>query len=224
VKVGVLGCGRMGRALGRRAASCGHEVLFGSRRPSFALDAARRSGTAAAAGTYAEALAHGDLAILALRWPHALRAVAAAGSGEGRILLDATNPATPDGLALVLGHHTSGAEEIARAVPRARVVKAFNHVYAEVVENPGGFGGARPAVFYGGDDVAANDLAGRFIESLGFEAVLAGPLSVARYLEPLAQLAVALVEGQGRPPAGVALGLLRAKGAGRFAAASRESA
>ncbi len=213
----------MGRALGRRAASCGHEVLFGSRRPSFALDAAREAGRAAA-GTYAEALAHGELALLAVRWPHALRAVAAAGSGAGRILLDATNPATPDGLSLVLGHDTSGAEEIARAEPRARVVKAFNHVYAEVVENPGGFGGARPAVFYGGDDAAANDLAGRFIESLGFEAVLAGPLSVARYLEPLAQLAVALVEGRGHPPAGVAFGLLRAASADRFAAASRESA
>jgi predicted dinucleotide-binding enzyme len=214
----------MGRALGRRAASCGHEVLFGSRRPSFALDAARGSRPAAAAGTYAEALAHGDLAVLALRWPHALRAVAAAGSGAGRILLDATNPATPDGLALVLGHDTSGAEEIARAVPRARVVKAFNHVYAEVVEDPGGFGGGRPAVFYSGDDLAANDRAGRFIESLGFEAVFAGPLSLARYLEPLAQLAVALVEGQGHPAAGVALGLLRAAGARRLAAADGESA
>ncbi len=213
----------MGRALGRRAAARGHEVVFGSRRPSFALDAARKAGPAGA-GTYAEALAHGDLTLLAVRWPHALRAVAAAASGEGRILLDATNPATPDGLSLVLGHDTSGAEEIARAVPRARVVKAFNHVYAEVVENPGGFGGARPAVFYAGDDAAANDLAGRFIESLGFEAVLAGPLSVARYLEPLAQLTVALVEGQGHPPADVAVGLLRAAGAGRLAAASCESA
>lgn len=214
----------MGRALGRRAASRGHEVLFGSRRPSNALDAAREAGPAASAGTYAEALAYGDLALLAMRWPHALRAVAAAGSGTAGILLDSTNPATSDGLSLVLGHDTSGAEEIARAVPRVRVVKAFNHVYAEVVENPGGFGGPRPAVFYGGDDAAANDLAGRFIESLGFEAVLAGPLSIARYLEPLAQLAVALVEGQGHPAAGVAFGLLRAAGVGRFAAASGEIA
>ena len=208
----------MGRALGRRAAVAGHEVLFGSRRPTLARDAAQEAGAFAGAGTYAEAFAHGDLALLALRWPHAVRAVAAAGPGTGRILLDATNPSTPDGLALVLGHHTSGAEEIARSAPSARVVKAFNHVYAEVVEDPGAFGDGRPAVFFAGDDAAADAVAGRFIESLGFEPVFAGPLSVARYLEPLAQLAVALVEGQGHPPAGVAFGLMRA------AAPARETA
>jgi predicted dinucleotide-binding enzyme len=165
--------------------------------------------------------AFGDLAMIALRWPHALRAVAGAEAAPGRILLDATNPATADGLSLVLGYDTSGAEEIARVAPSARVVKAFNHVYAEVVEDPSAFNGGRPAVFYAGDDVEAAEVAGRFIESLGFEAVLSGPLIVARYLEPLAQLAVALVEVQGCPPAAVAFGLRRADAA---ASAVRESA
>ncbi|HEY7111977.1 MAG TPA: NAD(P)-binding domain-containing protein [Thermoanaerobaculia bacterium] len=224
MRIGIVGCGRMGRALGRRAAASGHEVLFGSRSPAAASEAARVAGPAAAGGTYAEAFAHGDLAILGLRWPHALRALSGAALPEGRILLDATNPSTPDGLSLVLGPDTSGAEQIARAEPRARVVKAFNHVYAEVVEAPTGFAGGRPAVFYCGDDAAAVDAAGRFIESLGFDAVFSGPLSVARYLEPLAQLAVALVEGRGNAPASLAIGLLRPEDRRRASAPIRETA
>jgi len=223
VRIGVVGCGRMGRALGRRAAAAGHEVLFGSRRPEAAHGAAREAGPSAAGGTYAEAFAHGDLTLLALRWPHAIRVLGDGRPAAGRILLDATNPATPDGLALVLGHDTSGAEEIARVAPRARVVKAFNHVYAEVVEDPARFAD-RPAVFYCGDDAAAVGVAGRFIESLGFDAVFSGPLTVSRSLEPLAQLAVALVEGRGHPPASVAVGLLRAAGAIAEAVPVRESA
>jgi predicted dinucleotide-binding enzyme len=204
-----MGCGRMGRALGARAARAGHAVLFGSRLPEVGWEAARAAGSGAGGGSYAEAVAHGEIVLLATRWQQTFKALAVLRGWEGRTLLDATNPSTPDGLELVLGHATSGAEEIARAVPEARVVKAFNHVYAELLEEDIRFGGLPPTVFYCGDHAAASAVAGRFIRSLGFDAAFAGPLSVARYLEPAAQLMVAPVEGQGLPPASAALALLR---------------
>ncbi len=210
VRVGVVGCGRMGRALGLASARAGHEVVFGSRRPEAAARAARDAGRGALPGTRSEAVAHARLVLLATRWQETFHALAGAGSFAGRVVLDATNPSTPDGLELVLGHVTSGAEEIARAVPRARVVKAFNHVYAEVVEAGRRFGGLPATVFYCGDDPEAVGLVAAFIESLGFDAEFAGPLRSARWLEPLAQLAVELVEGRGRAPGSAAFGLLRA--------------
>ena len=209
MNVGVLGCGRMGRALGARAARAGHAVWFGSRDPARAEDAAREAGPEAAGGSYAEAVRHVSIVLLATRWQQTFRALDAAGSLAGRTVIDATNPSTPDGLTLLLGHETSGAEEIARAVPEVPVVKAFNHVYAEILEADARFGGVPATAFYCGDDPDSNALVGRFVDSLGFEAVFAGPLVVARYLEPAAQLMVALVEGRGFPAEGVALGLLR---------------
>ena len=204
-----MGCGRMGRALGARAARAGHAVVFGSRLRGTAGEAARAAGSGAGAGSYDEAVAHGSLVLLATRWQQTFKALAHLRGWEGRTLLDATNPSTPDGRELVLGHATSGAEEIARAVPEARVVKAFNHVYAQLLDEDVRFGALSPTVFYCGDHAAANALAGRFIRSLGFDAAFAGPLRVARYLEPAAQLMVALVEGQGLPATSVALALLR---------------
>lgn len=209
MNVGVLGCGRMGRALGGRAARAGHAVVFGSRDRGWAERAAREAGFGAAGGSYSDAVGHACIVLLSTRWQQTFRALARAGSLQGRTLIDATNPSTPDGLTLLLGHETSGAEEVARALPEARVVKAFNHIYAETLEADTRFGGVAATAFYCGNDAASNALAGRFIESLGFDAVFAGPLSVARYLEPAAQLMVALVAGQGHPAEGVALGLLR---------------
>jgi predicted dinucleotide-binding enzyme len=209
VNVGVVGCGRMGRALGARAARAGHTVVFGSHEPGFAQEAARSAGHGAAGGSYADAVAPAELVLLATRWQQTFRALTRAGSWNARTVLDATNPSTPDGLSLLLGHTTSGAEEIARAIPDGRVVKAFNHVYAEVVAGETRFGGVAPTVFYCGDDAGGNALADRFIRGLGFDAAFVGPLSAARYLEPAAQLMVALVEGQRQAPTGVALGLLR---------------
>lgn len=209
MNVGVLGCGRMGRALGGRAARAGHAVVFGSRDRAWADGAAREAGFGAAGGSYSDAVGHAGIVLLSTRWQQTFRSLAEAGPFQGRTLIDATNPSTPDGLTLLLGHETSGAEEIARAVPEARVVKAFNSIYAEILAADTRFGSVAATAFYCGDDTASNALAARFIHSLGFEAVFAGPLSVARYLEPAAQLMVALVEGQGLPAEGVALGLLR---------------
>jgi predicted dinucleotide-binding enzyme len=209
--IAILGAGRMARAVGGAAIRAGQRVIFGSRRPEAAADAARAAGSRAEAGTHEEALAESDFVVLALRWQGLFEALAATQPlWNGKTAVDPTNPATPNGKRLLIGFDTSGAEEIARRIPGASVVKALNHVYAEVLERGAEFGGRdAPAVFLAGDAAAAKSRVASWVSSLGFSPVDAGPLASARWLEPVAQLMVELVEERGLDPGDVALGLLR---------------
>ena len=90
---------------------------------------------------------------------------------------------------LAIGQTTSAAEEIAKAFSGAKVVKAFNTIFAQVLNEGADFGGGRrAAVFYAGDDEEAKRSVRTLIESMGFEATDAGPLRNARYLEPMGML------------------------------------
>jgi predicted dinucleotide-binding enzyme len=104
---------------------------------------------------------------------------------------------------LVIAHRSSGAEELAKKVPEARVVSAFSTLPSEVLfsvfERVGG--GARPSVVYAGDDATAKDVAARLIRDAGFEPVDAGPLRIARYAEPFALLMGQLAYEGDRGPA-----------------------
>jgi predicted dinucleotide-binding enzyme len=110
-----------------------------------------------------------------------------------KIVVDVTNPITPDHKSLLVGHTTSGAEEIAKLLDESYVVKAFNAVFAEV------YAGQDPrideqtvSVFFAGDDPDAKTKVGELISRLGFDPVDAGPLQNARYLEPLSLLNIHL--------------------------------
>ncbi|MDQ6892683.1 MAG: NAD(P)-binding domain-containing protein [Acidobacteriota bacterium] len=209
-EIAILGAGPMGRAVAAAASRAGQRIFFGSSRPSAARDAATRAGSQAHGGSREEALAAADFIVVALRWQgleEALRE--SAGHWKGKVAVDLSNPATPDGRTLLLGHSTSGAEEVARLIPGARVVKALNHLYAEVLEAGDPFSSGAPAAFYCGDDAASKLRVAAWLDSLGLAPVDAGPLSSARLLEPLAQLAVELVERQGRPAADTAFALAR---------------
>ncbi len=209
-EISILGAGPMALAVAAAASRAGQRVFLGSTRPSAACEAASRAGSPARVGTRQEALAASDFVVLALRWQGALDAVReSAALLGGKVAVDLTNPATPDGRTLLLGHSTSGAEEIARLIPGASVIKALNHVYAEVLEAGPAFSSGAPAAFYCGDEDASKLRVAAWLASLGFEPVDAGPLSSARLLEPLAQLAVELVEDQGRPAADTAFALAR---------------
>lgn len=199
----------MGSALAVRLARAGHEVLVGSRtraRPWPYPDVPR--------STYETALGYGNLGFLALPWPVGPAVLRGLSVPPRRILIDVSNPETPDGMGLTLGLTTSGAEEVARAAPGARVVKAFSHYYAELLHEEPTFDGGTPTVLYCGDDAGAKDHVRRLIESCGLDPVDAGDLAVARYLEPLAMLTVALVRRQGWGPTGVAWRLMRRRGTG----------
>jgi 8-hydroxy-5-deazaflavin:NADPH oxidoreductase len=186
----IIGTGNMGRALGSRIVARGGRVIYGSRTPEAhaALGDVRSRHAAAAAG---------DIIVLALPYEAALETVATLPIPDGAVVIDLTNPLAADYMSLTVGHTTSAAEQIQARVPAARVVKAFNTVFAGVLADPTGFGAVRPAAFYAGDDAAANGMVRTLIESVGFEAIHAGALTNARYLEPLAELNIQLGYGLG---------------------------
>jgi len=200
MRIAVLGTGTMGMALGRLFSRAGHDVVFGSRSPERALTAAaavrRASGS-----SYEGALVGSDLVALALTWPDVGPLLSGIGVWSGRILLDCTNPEPPSGRGLLLGHSTSGAEQIAKGAAGARVVKALNHIYAEALDALRRDGAApRPVAFYCGDEDASKEVVASLLDGVGLRPVDAGPLASARYLEPLAALMVELVRGRGRAP------------------------
>ena len=190
----------MGMALGRLFSRSGHDVVFGSRSSERALTAAaavrRASGS-----SYEGALVGSDLVALALTWGDVAPLLSGIGVWGGRILLDCTNPEPATGRGLLLGHSTSGAEQIAKAASGARVVKALNHIYAEALDALRGNGASpRPVSFFCGDEAASKEVVEELLGGVGLRPVDAGPLESARYLEPLAALMVELVRGQGRSP------------------------
>ncbi|MBI3792325.1 MAG: NAD(P)-binding domain-containing protein [Gemmatimonadetes bacterium] len=204
MNVGVIGGGTMGSALAVRLARAGHEVHVGTRSATtpWPLAAIPRV-------TYQQALEGRDLTIIALPWPISVDVLRALAVPRGRVLVDVGNPETPDGRALAVGHDTSGAEVLAAAVPGARVVKAFSHYYAELLREDVAFDGGPASVLYCGDDADAKAGVHALITSCALDPVDAGPLAIARFLEPMAMLTVALVRAQGWGPTGVAWRLMR---------------
>lgn len=208
-RLGILGTGTMGSALGSLWTRHGYPVVFGSRSPEKAAAVAAAAGPTAAGGTYRDAAAHGDVLILATLWEHTEEVLRQAGPLAGKVLLDCSNPEGPDGHTLMVGHTDSGAEHVARWAAGARVVKAFNHVYAEIVNTSPVFGAEAASVLYCGDDPEAKAAVARMGADCGFDMVDAGPLVNARLLEPAAALMVQLVRVMGLGPGNVALKLLR---------------
>jgi len=207
MRIGVIGTGTMGRTLAGLFARHGHDVVIGSRDGDRGASVSRELGSGVGGGTIRDAAAHGDAVLLAVHFSAAKEAVLAAGPLDGKVLLDCVNPLTPDFLALTVGHTTSAAEQIAAWAPRARVVKVFNHIFGQTLEEPL-YGSVRATAFYCGDDAPAKELAAALIRELGFDPVDAGSLDVARYLEPLAELVIQLGYKQGLGP-GFGLALVR---------------
>lgn len=136
--------------------------------------------------------------VLATGCADAVGALQAVGNLAGKVVVDITNPLTADYMGLTLGHTTSAAEEIAKALPGAEVVKGFNTVFAQVLAEGADFGnGRRVSVFVASDSERAKQTAAALAESIGFAVVDAGDLKNARYLEPLAGLNIYLGYGAG---------------------------
>ena len=184
----------MGSAIARSLERAGFRVIRG------------RHAAIGGAQTYADAVASAPFAFLCVPWPHALECVRAVSSWQQRVLIDVTNPESDDGRSLTIGHHTSGAEEVAALAVGARVVKAFNYTYAELLVDPPS---PRSSVLYCGEDDDARQAAHQLIARLGFDPVDAGPLRMARFLEPMAMLTVNLVREQGHGPRGIRWQLVR---------------
>jgi predicted dinucleotide-binding enzyme len=197
MKVTVIGAGNMGSAFVKQLHRAGHAVRVTARDEAKAAALAEQyPGVVAvpAAGAAAEA----DIVVLATGYADAPAALRSIGDLSGKVVVDITNPLTPDYMGLTIGHETSAAEEIAKAVPKAQVVKAFNTLFAQVLAEGADFGAGRKAtVFVAGDSEPARQTVAGLAESLGFATVDAGSLKNARYLEPLGGLNVYLGYGAG---------------------------
>lgn len=205
--IAILGAGNVGLALAGAFTRRGETVVLGVPQPARYAAAVAALGERARLTTTAEAVAAGDVVILAV--PHA--AVAAIADSvddwQGKVLVDATNPLAPGLAGLTLGTTTSGAEELARRARGARVVKAFNTTGAENMADADYPGGV-PMMPVCGDDAQARQRVMALATLIGFEAVDMGPLMAARYLEPFAMtwIHLAFRQGFGRR---FAFGLLR---------------
>ena len=208
MRIGIIGTGRMGSTLGKLWAAKGHYVRFGSRDPQKAQSLAKSLGEEnLSGGTVSDAVKFGEVILLATPWAAAAEVVKGAGSFEGKFLIDCTNPISPGGGGLAVGHTTSAAEEIAKWATRAKVVKAFNSIYWENLETPL-FGTQNASLFFCGDDEEAKKIVANLGTDIGFDPVDSGPLINARYLEPLAFLWIDLAFARGLGT-GIALKLLR---------------
>ncbi|HUR95614.1 MAG TPA: NADPH-dependent F420 reductase [Gemmatimonadales bacterium] len=196
MKIGIIGAGNMGRAFATRLAAAGHTLSITATDPAHAEEAAAMAGANARAVRPERIARDTDLLILAVPYAAATDALRGAGDVTSKTIVDITNPVTPDYSTLALGFSTSAAEEIQKALPTAKVVKAFNTIFAQVLGAAPGT--TRAQVLYAGDDAGAKSAVSALIESAGFEAVDAGPLANARLLEPLGMLTIYLGYAAGR--------------------------
>lgn len=197
MKIGVIGTGYMGSGLGKLWAGKGHDVMFGSRDPDRGKTLAASVGHGARGGPVRAAAEFGDAVLFAVPWRAVEETLDAAGSLANKVLMDCSNPLTPDYMTLLVGHSDSGAEQIARRATGARVVKAFNHIYAQIIHTSPRLGTLDATVFFCGDDAGAKKTVSELAREIGFDPVDAGPLRNARYLEPVAELMVQLAYGLG---------------------------
>jgi predicted dinucleotide-binding enzyme len=200
MRIGIIGMGNVGAALGRRWAAAGHQVVFGLRNPGDGKSQEEAKAMKATVATIPQAVAGAEVVVLAVPWSAALPTVTSlAGELKGKVLLDCTNPLSADLSGLVLGTTTSAGEAVAKAAPGARVVKIFNTTgAANMAATP--YGGTPLTMLYAGDDAAAKQTAAGLASAIGFDPVDAGPLSAARFLEQFALAWITLAIRQGHGP------------------------
>ncbi len=197
MNITILGTGNMAQGLASVLAKAGYAVTLGSRDARKAADTAKAIGATITADSVKAAAAKSDVVILAVPFSAAADTIKAAGGLAGKIVADISNPLTADYMGLTIGHENSAAEEIQKLAPKAKVVKAFNTIFASLFKTGGKIGATPATVFIAGDDEAANKTVETIAAKAGFATLQSGGLRVARYLEPLAGLNIVLGYGKG---------------------------
>jgi 8-hydroxy-5-deazaflavin:NADPH oxidoreductase len=193
MRIAIIGAGNVGRSLGT-AWGDNHEIIYGVRTPDHKYTTLVTSPRVSVADNAAAAAAS-DVVVLCTPWQATEHAVRACGDLTGKVLVDCTNPLTPDFAALEVGHTSSGAELVARWAPGARVCKAMNQIGAPMMAHPPLPG--TPVMLICGDDDAAKTVTASLVTELGFETVDAGDLTLARLLEPYALIWIHLAVRRG---------------------------
>lgn len=212
MRIGIIGAGNIGANAGRQFARVGHEVLFSFAREATKLaDLAAEVGPHARTGTPDEAVAFAEVVVFAVPWAAIDTALAAAGSLDGKIVIDTTNQFGPAGV-LTLPDGQSAAAFNDRRMPGARHVKAFNTLTAGFQAATAGRSGAeRAALFLAGEDALAKQVVSDLIQQIGF-----APADVGGWNE------VSIMEAPRRP--GAVYGEeYRPAAASRIAAAARSN-
>jgi predicted dinucleotide-binding enzyme len=194
--IAIIGLGKMGKGLAKRLA--GKTDLIVSTRDLAAATAFAATLPAAHVTVLAQdaAIASADVLVLALPYAAALQA-AANPALAGKIVIDISNPVTPDFSGLTIGHTTSAAEEIQARAPLAHVVKAYNTIFADLFDLPTSQTTSVP-VFLAGNDAAAVATVAALVALSGFAVEQTGGLDAARLIEPVGMLNIRLGFGLGR--------------------------
>lgn len=194
MKVTVVGYGNVGAAMVKQLSAAGHQVEVTGRKLEGVEKVAAQFGANSA--PLSAAAKNADVVLLAVPYNNAAAALGELGSLKGKVLVDVTNPLTDDYMGLTIGHTTSAAEEIAKLTD-ASVVKAFNTLFAQVVDGGATYPSQAASVFVAGDDQDAKQKTVALAESMGFGTIDAGGLKNARYLEAVAGLNIYLGYGAG---------------------------
>jgi len=174
-RIAVVGKGNVGASLARGLSKAGHDV--------------RAVGRDVSAGR--ETIADADLVFLAVPFLALESVLESLGETLAeKAIVDVTNPLTAD-RQLAIGFSTSAAEELQKRLPRAKVVKAFNMVFAQRMDS-GEAKRQRLSLFAAGDDEKTKATVLSLAKEIGFDPIDAGPLRNARLLEPLAYLNIQL--------------------------------
>ncbi len=193
MNIGILGSGDVAQVLGAGFVKLGHHVKLGSRHPqSDRIQAwVKLAGGNASAGSFADAATFAEVAVLATLWTGTENAIRLAKPENlaGKVVIDTTNPLlfTSEGLPprLALGTTDSAGEQVQRWLPKAHVVKAFNHVGNAHMVRPV-FPGGPPDMFICGNTLQAKQTVTGLLKDLGWGVVDLGGIDASRLLEPLA--------------------------------------
>ncbi len=177
MRIGIIGSGNIGGTCARLFTEVGHEVILSHSGPPETLGAEVAAlGPHARAGTVEEAASAGEMVLLAIPWR--VRDALPRSQLRGKIVIDAMNPYAPDGSVYDLRDSTSS-EEVAKTIPGARLVKAFNTLFAKDLASLGRRDlplAQRTVLFMAGDDEEAKRAVAELVREIGFAAVDTGLL------------------------------------------------
>jgi predicted dinucleotide-binding enzyme len=209
MKIGIIGAGDVGGTLGKSWRQRKHDIMFGVRNlQSHNVQRLAQMDKSLTFGNINDAVAFGDVILFAIPWT-SIEETVRGRNLSGKIVIDPTNPLTPD-LRQLAFDDSSVAERIANLAKGAKVVKAFNTIGAQTLNNSI-FGSNRADLFLCGDDTPSKRVVGELAADIGFDVVDIGSLANARMLENLALLWIELALRQELGP-NIAFKLLRRKG------------
>ncbi|MEM7796720.1 MAG: NADPH-dependent F420 reductase [Cyanobacteria bacterium P01_C01_bin.118] len=190
MKIAILGFGHVGKQLANLFSKAGHEIIIGLRsipNQEFPYSFA----------TFKKAVVDADIIEIALPFNACADVLPElAEATKEKVVIDSTNPLNADWSPKLLGQENSASEEISRLLPEAHVVKAFNTIFADVMNRPLKDGQAITA-FIAGDNAEAKQKVIALASDIGYSPIDTGLLYTARYLESMAHLNIQLAVGQG---------------------------